>query len=371
MSPPSLRIAVHPSSHGSGEAVVVAGRRHLPDLSRAPSRTRTATASATSPASSPASTTSSSLGVDAVWISPFYPSPMADFGYDVADYTRRRPHLRHPRRLRPTRRRHPRPRPQLILDFVPNHTSDQHPWFLESRALPRQPEARLVPLARPRTRTAAACPTTGCPTSAAPPGPSTSTPGSSTYHSFLSQQPDLNWRNPESATPSTPPCASGSTAASTASAWTSSGCSSRTTSSATTRRTPTGARAAPPSAACCRSTPPTAPRPTRSSPRCAPLLDAVPGARPHRRDLPSAHRTRHLLRRRPRTPPTSAAPICRSTSTSSRPRGRPTTSRASSATTKACCPPAHGPTGCSATTTSRVSPPASARHRPASRPCSC
>ena len=73
------------------------------------------------------------LGVDAVWVSPFYPSPMADFGYDVANYTDVDPLFGtlkdfdallagvHAKGLR------------LILDFVPNHTSNQHPWFLESR----------------------------------------------------------------------------------------------------------------------------------------------------------------------------------------------------------------------------------------------
>src|SRR3954447_14810116 len=73
------------------------------------------------------------LGVDAVWISPIYPSPMADFGYDITDYCAIDPvygtladfdHLlaeAHARSLK------------VILDFVPNHTSDRHPWFLESR----------------------------------------------------------------------------------------------------------------------------------------------------------------------------------------------------------------------------------------------
>ena len=74
------------------------------------------------------------LGVDAIWISPIYPSPMADFGYDISDYCDIDPIFgtladfdrllaeAHARGLR------------VILDFVPNHTSDQHPWFLESRA---------------------------------------------------------------------------------------------------------------------------------------------------------------------------------------------------------------------------------------------
>src|SRR5262250_3977996 len=74
----------------------------------------------------------SCLGIDAVWLSPIYPSPMADFGYDVADYVDIDPlfgtlddfdrlaRALHERGIR------------LILDFVPNHTSDQHPWFREA-----------------------------------------------------------------------------------------------------------------------------------------------------------------------------------------------------------------------------------------------
>ncbi len=74
------------------------------------------------------------LGVDAIWISPIYPSPMADFGYDVADYTRHRSAVRHAGRLRRAADAAHARGLKVILDFVPNHTSDQHPWFLESRA---------------------------------------------------------------------------------------------------------------------------------------------------------------------------------------------------------------------------------------------
>ena len=99
------------------------------------------------------------LGVDVVWISPVYPSPMADFGYDVADYVDIDPlfgtledfdrlvEALHARGIR------------LVLDFVPNHTSDQHPWFLEAarRAAARSATGTsgVIP------RRAAARPTTG------------------------------------------------------------------------------------------------------------------------------------------------------------------------------------------------------------------
>jgi alpha-glucosidase len=74
------------------------------------------------------------LGIDAVWLSPIYPSPMKDFGYDVANYTGIHPLFgtlddfdllireAHAREIK------------LILDFVPNHTSDQHPWFIRRPA---------------------------------------------------------------------------------------------------------------------------------------------------------------------------------------------------------------------------------------------
>ncbi len=141
------------------------------------------------------------LSVDALWISPFYPSPMADFGYDVGDYTGVDPLFgtladfdallaaAHARSLR------------VILDFVPNHTSDQHPWFLASRSSRTDPKRGWYLWRDPALNSVAA----GHP---APPNNWMSNFGGSGwtfdhptgqyyYHSFLREQPDLNWRNPE------------------------------------------------------------------------------------------------------------------------------------------------------------------------------
>jgi alpha-glucosidase len=134
------------------------------------------------------------LGVDALWISPIYPSPMADFGYDVSDYCDVDPRFgtlgdfdalvddAHRRGLR------------VILDFVPNHTSDQHPWFRESRRS-RDSDLRDFYLWRE-----------GSP-GGGPPNNWLSQFGGRAwsydtatsqwyYHAFLPQQPDLNWRDP-------------------------------------------------------------------------------------------------------------------------------------------------------------------------------
>jgi alpha-glucosidase len=74
------------------------------------------------------------LGVDAIWLSPIFPSPMADFGYDVADYTGIEPMFGtlddFDRLVAAAHRRGLK----LMLDFVPNHSSDRHPWFIESRS---------------------------------------------------------------------------------------------------------------------------------------------------------------------------------------------------------------------------------------------
>jgi alpha-glucosidase len=135
------------------------------------------------------------LGVDALWISPIYPSPMADFGYDVADYRDIDPRFgtltdfdallarAHDLGLR------------VLLDFVPNHSSDQHPWFVASRSSRNDPKRDWY-----IWRNAA--------TDGGPPNNWISDFGGPAWtwdeateqyyaHAFLPEQPDLNWRNPD------------------------------------------------------------------------------------------------------------------------------------------------------------------------------
>jgi alpha-glucosidase len=135
------------------------------------------------------------LGVDAVWLSPIYPSPMADFGYDVADYCDVDPIFGNLTDFDALVARAHGLGLKVILDFVPNHTSDRHPWFVES-ASDRTSSKRDWYLWRDPA------PNGG------PPNNWLSNFGGTGwtldarttqyyYHSFLPAQPDLNWRNPE------------------------------------------------------------------------------------------------------------------------------------------------------------------------------
>ncbi|MBC8365572.1 MAG: alpha-amylase [Actinobacteria bacterium] len=135
------------------------------------------------------------LCVDFVWITPFYPSPMADWGYDVADYCEVDPRFgtlddfealvaaAHRRGLR------------IIIDLVPNHSSDAHPWFADALTGPDSEHRDYYIWADPGP-------------DGGPPnnwvgyfgGPAwTLDPASGQYymHLFLPEQPDLNWRNPK------------------------------------------------------------------------------------------------------------------------------------------------------------------------------
>src|SRR5690606_7231129 len=136
------------------------------------------------------------LGVDALWLSPIFPSPMADFGYDVADYCDVDPVFgtlddvdrlvtgAHARGIR------------VLLDWVPNHSSDQHPWFRASRSSRHDPQRDWYVWRDP-------APDGGPPNNwmsvfkGVPAWTLDPTTGQYYLHSFLAEQPDLNWSNPE------------------------------------------------------------------------------------------------------------------------------------------------------------------------------
>ena len=135
-----------------------------------------------------------SLGVDAVWLSPIFPSPMADFGYDISDYTGIDPLFGKMEKNNTQENTTHKNSLRLILDLVPNHTSDQHPWFREARGSRDNPKRDWYICADP--------------------APDNNTPNNKQtknnnrtkqydeatrqyyYHAFLAAQPDLNWRNP-------------------------------------------------------------------------------------------------------------------------------------------------------------------------------
>ena len=135
------------------------------------------------------------LGVDAIWVCPFYPSPMVDFGYDVTDYQNVDPLFgtmadfdqlvaeAHKRDIR------------VIIDLVFNHTSDQHPWFIESQSSKTNPKRNWYIWHDGKSDSTS-------------PNNWLSVFGGSAWeydpqtgqyylHSFAKQQPDLNWDNPE------------------------------------------------------------------------------------------------------------------------------------------------------------------------------
>src|SRR5262249_42030828 len=80
------------------------------------------------------------LGVDALWLSPIFPSPMADFGYDISDYAAVDPLFGTLADLDELIERGHAANLKVLLDLVPNHTSMAHPWFVESRASRQSPK---------------------------------------------------------------------------------------------------------------------------------------------------------------------------------------------------------------------------------------
>lgn len=131
----------------------------------------------------------SNLGVDALWLSPFHPSPDADFGYDVADHTAVDPRFGSLSDFdRLVKEAHARDM-RIILDMVMNHTSDQHPWFLQSRSGRDNPKRDwYIWRDQPNNWQASFGGQAW-----------TFDPASGQYylHSFTPRQPDINWRNPQ------------------------------------------------------------------------------------------------------------------------------------------------------------------------------
>jgi alpha-glucosidase len=138
--------------------------------------------------------TERSLGIDAIWLSPIYPSPLRDLGYDIADYCGIHPDFgdmaAFDRLLKEAHRRGIR----VILDFVPNHSSDQHPWFIESRSSRTNPKRDWYIWA---AGTPDHPPNNWLSTFGGPAWEYDLTTQSWYMHSFLSEQPDLNYRNAE------------------------------------------------------------------------------------------------------------------------------------------------------------------------------
>ncbi len=136
-----------------------------------------------------------SLGVDAIWLSPIFPSPMADFGYDVADYTDIHPLFGSlsdfDRLLAETHRRGLK----LLLDLVPNHTSDEHPWFVESRSSRDNPKRNWYIWVDPKPD--GSPPNNWLSFFGGPAWTYDEATGQYYLHQFLSKQPELNYRNPE------------------------------------------------------------------------------------------------------------------------------------------------------------------------------
>jgi len=139
------------------------------------------------------------LGVDAIWIAPMYPSPQVDFGYDISDYQNVDPQYGSladfDRLLAEAGKRHIR----VLLDMVLNHTSDQHPWFLEAARSRNSPRHDFYVWSNGKSGPAG---------ERLPPNNWVSLFGGSAwrylpaidqfyYHMFYRQQPDLNWRNPQ------------------------------------------------------------------------------------------------------------------------------------------------------------------------------
>ena len=135
------------------------------------------------------------LGVDAIWLSPFFTSPMLDFGYDVSDYCNVDPMFGKIADFKALAKKAKKLGLKVMIDLVLSHTSDQHPWFKESRTSRDNPHADYYVWADPKP-------------DGSPPNNWLSIFGGVAWewearreqyymHNFLKQQPDLNFHNPK------------------------------------------------------------------------------------------------------------------------------------------------------------------------------
>ena len=135
------------------------------------------------------------LGVDAVWLSPIYASPLEDLGYDVSEFTDIEPRFGTLADLEDLLREAHRRGLKVILDWVPNHTSSEHPWFQGARSSREHPQRDWYIWRDPKP-------------DGSPPNNWLSIFGGSVWefdegtgqyylHTFLKEQPDLNWSNPD------------------------------------------------------------------------------------------------------------------------------------------------------------------------------
>ena len=139
--------------------------------------------------------TPDSLGVTAIWISPIYKSPMADFGYDISDYTDIDPIFGTIRDIDVLVAEAHKRGIKVILDFVPNHTSDEHPWFVESRSSLENPKRDWY--VWHDSKADGSVPNNWLSVFGGSAWEISEETGQYYLHSFLAKQPDLNWDNPE------------------------------------------------------------------------------------------------------------------------------------------------------------------------------
>lgn len=134
------------------------------------------------------------LGVDVIWLSPIFKSPMVDGGYDIADYVDIDPSFGTFENFNKLLEEAHKRGIKTILDFVPNHTSDQHPWFLKSKSSRDNPKRNYYIWKNPKKDGSA--PNNWLSAFGGSAWEYDKPTGQYYLHSFYKEQPDLNWRNP-------------------------------------------------------------------------------------------------------------------------------------------------------------------------------